>query len=422
MRLGAWIAIATLALGAPRAGRAGNELVREVRPDGMELLVLPMPGAHTVSLRYVVRAGSALDPPDKLGMAHLLEHMVLRRRGPDGLDLMEAARAAGVTLNGFTSRDRTVFVLDAPAEAFPGIAERLLRAVTGPEFQEAEVDREIAVVGRESEYQDEDGGAIQLVSDALFRAGPPPGAILGTGVSRGQISPADLAAFYQARYSTSATSVVVAGGTTAEQVRSLLARAVLLPPVLEAERPAPASAEPILPVNERLRAPFITVALGYRLEEADRSGCRPLAELLERRLSLELILEQPQLDAISVHCLRLQGTDFVLAFGYTPTIDATEVPAAMQRVFREIATRPPTAQERRSIEQRMSRENDRTLADPSSLADHVAHAAAERRTEGGAALGDLGARVFPQAAVRELARKRFLPERKVLIILSPFEG
>lgn len=421
MRIRALAVVAAAALALPAWARAGEEATFEVGPDGLEVAVLPVPGARVASLRYVVRAGSRLDPPGKEGTAHLLEHVLLKTKGADGLDLMEAARAVGARLNGFTSGESTVYVLDAPSAAFPGIAERLLRALTSPALGRAELEREVAVVGREDVYGAGHGGVLQLVSDALFRMAPPTGPILGTRRSLDRIGREDLIAFYQSAYTTAATTVVVAGPIAAADARGLVERAMLLPPALEGERPRLPAAPPQLPVNERLRAPFIAVVSGYRLEPADRETCRPLAELLEHRLLLELSVEEPLLRSVSVECVTLQGVDFVLAFGYTPSISASDAPTAMRRVFREAGTRPATARERQALERRMSRIDDRILSDPTARADQAASAAATPREGGTTRLPTLDHSLRPEA-IRALARSRFVRDRSVLMVLSPFEG
>lgn len=417
----ALLVVAGIALALSASARPSQGITREIGPDGLELLVLPIPGARTISLRYVVRAGSRLDPPAKGGVAHLLEHLLLKTRGPDGLELVEAARAAGADINGFTSDESTIYVLDALPQAFPAIAERVLHALTSPALSQADVEREIEVVEREAEYHGPDGGAFQIVSDALFRMAPPSGPILGTGSSRGRITREDLIAFYQGTYSTTATTIVVAGATTAEEVRALLRRSLLLPPALEGEGPRSPTAEPRLPVDERLRAPFIAVVSGYRLEPTDRETCRPLAALLEHRLLMELSVERPLLRSASVSCVMLQGVDFIFALAYTPAIEATEVPDAVRRVFREAGTRPATARERQALERRMSRIYDRILSDPAARADQAASAAATPREGGATQLPSLDHSLRPEA-IRALARSRFVRDRSVLMVLSPFEG
>jgi hypothetical protein len=416
--------IAAVAAGCalPAVARPAKLGTREIRPDGMELLVLPVPSARTASLRYVIRVGSACDPAGKEGLAHLLEHLVLKARGPDGLDVVEAAHAAGAYLNAFTSRDATTFVLDAPLQVFPALAERVVRAITSPALHGVNVERELAVIAREDEYHGERSGALTLVNDAVFRVSAIEGTTLGSVGSRERISREDLIAFFQARYLTTATTVVVAGGVGVPEVRALLDGAVLLPPSLETERPRAVVLDPQLPVNERIRAPFLAVVFGYALEAGDHHACGSLAALVEHRLVVELTADQPVLRSVNVGCVTLRGANFVLAMGHTPTIEATDLPDTIRRVFQRTARQLPTTLERRLLEQRLSRIADRVRADPAALANEVADRAERPRENGLTPLPEEGTRPFPAEVVRALAQRAFVPERRVLILLSPFEG
>ncbi len=423
MILATLLAAATAAAGPvpPPASPLG---ARTVRPDRLEVVVLPLEGARTTSLRVVVRAGSADDPPGKEGLAHLLEHLLLAARGPDGLDLPEAARAAGARLNAFTSREVTSYVLDAPAEVFSALAERLLRAVSAPSLKDVELSRELEVVAREDQYHGEDGTVTQLVEDALFRGSAPEGPIVGNVGSRDRIRLQDVVDFHGRRYVGAATTVVAAGAISASDLDALLERAVRLPRGAEGEPVARTGPSPLLPVNDRIRAPFLAVVLGYALEDEDRDACAPLAALLERRLLLELVAPptgQPALRTVQVSCLDLRGVSTLVALGYTRTLDAPDLPESMQRVFDDVARRPATAAERAAADLRLARQWDRVVADPAALADDVTFRAA-RRSAAGTSLPESSHGAFRADVVRRVAGRAFREARRFFILFSPLEG
>jgi hypothetical protein len=401
----------------------GPEATTLVRADGMELIVLPVSGAHTASLRFVVRAGSANDPGGKEGLAHLLEHAVLQAHGPDGLDLLEAARAAGARLNAHTSRSATVFALDASAEVFPVLAERLLRSVTDPALQRVDLDRELDVVAREDDLRGEDQTVMDLVEWTLLR-GSAPTTILGSGRSRDRVRREDLASFHRTYYAPANTSVISTGAFDAVAVQALLDRAVPIPPGQgRAQPPRAVSASPMLPVNDRIRAPFLAVVLGYALDERDRASCEPLAQLLERRLTAQLVAsEQPVLRSTGVSCVDVQGTLVILALGATRTLDAPDLLESVQSVFDIAARVPASAAEQTALQLRISRERDRVRRDPVALAEEAARAAIHRPSPSGASLSSPAARAFPAEGVRRHARRAFVPERRFLILFSPFTG
>ena len=70
---------------------------------------------------------------------------------------------------------------------------------------------------------------------------------------------------------------------------------------------------------------------------------------------------------------------------------------------------------------RMARRADARREDPAALAEAVAAASIVPREGTWAPLAEPPPRL-PAEAIRSLARRAFLPERRVLVFLSPFQG
>jgi len=388
-------------------------------PGGLQVLVYPVPGASRVALRYLVRAGSALDPPGKEGLAHLLEHMVIRASAGE-VSLTLAADAAGARLNAFTSRSWTVFELDAPAAAFGPLASRYLRAITSPNLVGGDLAAELGVVQGEQGERASGRTIVSHVEDALFRVHGPEGTILGDRSSRYQIRLADLVGAYGRAFATSGTTLVLAGAVTPEQARALVEKDFLLPPALPGEAPPSGAQAPLLPATERLWAPFLASTLGYRVEAGDEAACDALAELVQLRLMMRLQLREPLVESVEAGCWSLHGTLFLVAFAASPTLQAGDLPAEMERTFREVAARPPTPAERATLERRRARRSDLVAHDPEAMADQVVEALA--RGTGGAGPPPVAApRDLPLEAMQALARRALVPERRLLVALSPFQ-
>jgi predicted Zn-dependent peptidase len=364
----------------------------------------------------VLRAGSAQDPFARAGLAHLLEHLLVRDPGRAPGLLLGDARAAGARLNAHTSRSATWFTLDAPAEEFQPLAARLLRGVTNPRFDAQAVLREREIVQRE---QGETGGGSSLLDSALFPVGPPETTILGDGSSRGEIQREDLLAYFRRNYVASAMTIIVTGAVSVEQARALVDESFLLPPALPDEGPEPTDAAPSLPADLKLRAPFIAAVYGYRLDAADRASCEALAGLLEVRLIETLMLDQPVLRSVDAGCYGVRGSEFVLAFAYAPSLDASNLSNNIEWVFRSVRREPPSASERRDVEKRLERLAVARDADPAALADAMVAEAIRGRNA--MPLPPAPARV-DGAALDSVARRSFTPDRRVQLLLSPFEG
>lgn len=409
-----------LAAAAPtRAGAGFPEAVRQELDGGLELLVVPIPGAPTVSLRYVVRVGSAHDPPGQEGLAHLLEHLLAQGRD---LGLRGDVLVSGGDLNAFTSRDATRYLLDAPAGAFPALAERLLRSITDPRLDPADIAREQAVVGREDFYGDDGPSVFELLEDALFAPEDAEAGPVGTPATRAQIGRTDLIRFFTEGYTTRATTVVLAGAITLEEARALVERAVMLPPALPEERLPPRAVPPKLPATSKLRAGFLAASVGYSIRPTDREACQPLAELVELRLLTELRLREPLVREVEVACTLLRGNPFLLAIAHGPSIEATDLPERIDAVLHRAASSPPDARERGLLERRLWRRAEREARDPAARASALADDAARPRREGPTELRPPTPAPLPIRGMTAAARDAFRPARRALLFLSPFEG
>jgi predicted Zn-dependent peptidase len=406
------------ALGARPATPAPE---RVVLADGLEIVTWPVAGATRTSLRIVVRAGGASDPADRAGLAHLVEHLALGgSRDEDGRTLLADARRAGAEVNAHTTPDLTKFELDAPAAAFPALAERLVRAVTDPAWELARVERERGIIETEAEFFGREG-LLTLVDWALFPAPASGGPLAGTSDSRARLDLADVERFYAARYQPSSMTLIFTGAVRPAEARALVERSFRIPPALPEERTAPAADRPSLPREQKIQGGFTAILLGYALDPQDRGACEAVAALAELRLMLAIQVQGPMVPAVSVGCQRLRGTPLVLAAVFTTRLDAGDLPGATGRIFAELAASPPTATERRAVDQRLSAQARQVAADPARLAERLAAIVAEQ--------GDarpLAARLHPaplpdpRALARVVARS-FAPERRFLVHVTPTE-
>ncbi|WP_426755427.1 M16 family metallopeptidase [Myxococcus sp. Y35] len=426
-----WACLLALLCAAPSAeGRAPPQddapaATAELLPDGTELVVVPQTGVATASLRLVVRSGASRDPIGKEGLAHLLEHLVFHgSHDLVGSELRGRVEAVGGTLNAFTSAQSTVYALDAPAKDFPALARDVLRMVTSPEIPGGKrLERELGIIQTESVYHFSRASLSSHVEEALFQSVSLENAIIGTVESRARITRDDLLAFYTRHYVTSNISLVLTGATNVEEARRLVDTAYRLPPALPEEAVSAATEMALYPVEQHTRAPSTFIAQGYPISHEDRGTCRAVADLIQLRLVREVHLKEPIVSSMRVLCINLRGNDLLLAFAYTRSLDGARLPYLMQETFDTLARRPPSAPERKLLEQRSQRLSELLLAEGPALADTVAALASEPRQGG---LVDLGAlqptRVPTPAVLKSFVRRNFREDRAVRITSSPLEG
>jgi zinc protease len=205
------------------------ELHEERLPTGAEIVVARRPGVPLAAARLQVRAGSALDPVGRHGLALMVAAVARRgaggRSGPALDDLVES-RGAHLGVN--ADEDAAVFSLTAPLEALPRLLGPLVDLARSPDLPPREFER---LRRRELAALAHDADEPPLVADrALLReayAGHPYGhAVEGTVRHVAAMRRADAVAFHARRYGPALATLVLAGpldvAAALEQGRRLL--------------------------------------------------------------------------------------------------------------------------------------------------------------------------------------------------------
>ena len=101
---------------------------RTVLPNGLTVLSEHMPGVRSVAFGAWIRAASLHEPREKMGVSHLLEHMVFKgtaRRSAKQIAL--ELEALGGSLDAYTSREHTVYQARVLDEMLDGLVNNMLR-------------------------------------------------------------------------------------------------------------------------------------------------------------------------------------------------------------------------------------------------------------------------------------------------------
>lgn len=177
---------------------------RHVLDNGLTLVHRPDFSSEVVSVQVWVKTGSIHE--DTLigsGLSHYLEHMLFKgteRR--DGKAISREVHAMGGGINAYTTFDRTVYYIDAPAAAFDGAVDVLADIVLHSTLPEAEVERERGVILREIDMGLDDPD--RQLSQALFRRAyqrhPYREPVIGHRSLFEQVSRQELFDYYKARY------------------------------------------------------------------------------------------------------------------------------------------------------------------------------------------------------------------------------
>ena len=206
--------------------RLDEGLSRTVLPNGLTILTESMPGVRSIAAGIWVRSASAHEPRGKMGVSHLLEHMVFKgteRRSARQLALELESR--GGALDAYTSRDHTNYQAHVLDEDLPRALDVLTDLVRRPLLREEDLALERNVVLEEIATVEDtpDDQVFELFSDRLWPDHPYGYSILGTRDTVGGLSAGDLKAMHQGGYYPGNCVFAAAGRLEHERVLDLLA-------------------------------------------------------------------------------------------------------------------------------------------------------------------------------------------------------
>ena len=142
-----------------------------------------MPGVRSVSFGAWVRAASVHEPAERMGVSHLLEHMVFKgteRRSAKQIAL--ELEALGGSLDAYTSREHTVFQARVLDEHLPQAADVIADIVFRPVLRSSDLALERKVVLEEIAMVEDtpDDLVFELHNEVLWGSHPYGHSILGT--------------------------------------------------------------------------------------------------------------------------------------------------------------------------------------------------------------------------------------------------
>jgi predicted Zn-dependent peptidase len=181
--------------------------------NGIDILIIPRNNVRSVSIIAAVRAGSAHEPKEIMGISHLIEHSVFR--GTLNRDMEEIKRPIeefGGSLNAFTGKNITAYYAKVPLTASKVALEIILDILFNAKFDEKEIEKEKKIVLDEiAMYEDEpiDNAFEQLNKVMFLNEFSYP--VLGTKESVSKISNLDIKKYYEEKYNTNNIVLTLVG-------------------------------------------------------------------------------------------------------------------------------------------------------------------------------------------------------------------
>src|SRR6478609_36225 len=141
--------------------------VRYQLDNGLTVVLQENHAAKVVAFQAWVAVGSADEPADLAGIAHVFEHMLFKGTARRGVgQIAQEVEAAGGEINAWTSFDQTVYHLVMASRFFDTGLDILADALQNSSFDPQELERELKVVLEEVK-QGEDNPA-RVATQTLF--------------------------------------------------------------------------------------------------------------------------------------------------------------------------------------------------------------------------------------------------------------
>ena len=194
--------------------RLASALRRSTLPNGLTVLSETMPGVRSVAFGAWVRSASIHEARERMGVSHMLEHMVFKgTRNRTARDIALALEVLGGSLDAYTAREHTSFQARVLDEHLPQAADVVADLIFRPVLRATDLSLERRVVLEEISMVDDtpDDLVFELHNEALWGAHPYGYSILGTRDTVSSLSVRDLRDLHERAYHPEHIVVAVSG-------------------------------------------------------------------------------------------------------------------------------------------------------------------------------------------------------------------
>ena len=209
------------------ASRPETGLRRTVLHNGLTVLSEQMPGVRSVALGAWVRAASIHEPRERMGVSHLLEHMVFKgtaRRSAKEIAL--ALEMLGGSLDAYTAREHTSYQARVLDEHLGEAADVLADLVFHPLLRSEDLKLERKVVLEEISMVEDtpDDIVFELHNELLWGEHPYGYSILGTRDTVSALGVRELRDLHGRAYHPTQLVVAASGNVSHEALVATLER------------------------------------------------------------------------------------------------------------------------------------------------------------------------------------------------------
>ena len=205
---------------------SGADVQRTVLPNGLTVLSDHVPGVRSVAFGAWVRAATLHEPAEKMGISHMLEHMVFKgTETRSAKEISLSLETLGGSLDAYTAREHTSYQARVLDEHVRDAAAVIGDFVFNPLLREADLKLEKKVVLEEIAMVDDtpDDLVFEVHNERLFGDNGYGFRILGTRETVSSFTTDDLRALHAAAYRPDNVVIAAAGSIEHDDLLAILA-------------------------------------------------------------------------------------------------------------------------------------------------------------------------------------------------------
>ena len=224
--------------------------VRYQLPNGLRVVLQENHASKVVAFQAWVAVGSADEPPEIAGIAHVFEHMLFKGTARRGVgQIAHDVEAAGGEINAWTSFDQTVYHLVLASRFFDTGLDILADALQNSSFDPGELERELKVVLEEVKQGEDNPSrvATQALFGAAFSRHPYRRPVIGYTKTVKSFTRERLLDFFHRWYVANNVTLVVVGDFDVKRAQAAIAEAwgkMASRPLARPDRKEPAQKAP----------------------------------------------------------------------------------------------------------------------------------------------------------------------------------
>lgn len=315
-------------------------------PNGLRVVLCPMPAMQSASIAVFVGLGSRYEDDALAGVSHVIEHMMFKgtRRRATSRQIAETLDAVGGVINASTDKELTVYWAKVARTHLPLAADLLSDMLLESRLRESDLAREKTIITEElaALIDDPQEWVHVLLDEILWPRHPLGREIAGSRESVERLTRKDVLSFYRRFYGPNNAVVSIAGGVDRGEALALAEQCLgRWEPVTGGDaEPAPQGFNgPQVLADER---PMEQVSLAMAYPGAERGHpdrwaidllCTILGGGASSRLFTRLREELGLVYDVQMYATRYSDTGAIVVSAGT---DAAHVTQSLEAVAREI--------------------------------------------------------------------------------------